>query len=72
MPKTATKTVNKMPPVTRQSQSVEEWAAANGVSVHSAYNYLKSGKLPHVRLGRIYRIPLNAMQLMTDANTEKE
>ena len=72
MPKAPASIAAKTMPaaVPRQSQSVEEWAAANGVSVHTAYNYLREKKIPHVRLGRRYLIPLNAMELMAAADAE--
>jgi excisionase family DNA binding protein len=48
------------PPVERVTMSVEEAAAALGISLCSAYTLANSGKLPTIRLGHRLLVPRHA------------
>jgi excisionase family DNA binding protein len=56
--------------------SVEEAAMALGVSRGTAYEAVRSGQIPTVRLGRRLLVPIDALQALlkveASASTEKQ
>lgn len=52
----------------RASLTVEEAAATLGIGRSSAYAAVRSGELPHVRLGKRVIIPASAILRMLDAD----
>jgi len=46
--------------IERQSLSVAEWAAANGLSTATVYRLINEGALAAVRYGKSIRIPVES------------
>lgn len=51
--------------------SVQEAAAALGVGKNTAYDLVRSGTLPHVRIGRTIRVPAEALKEWITSNTQQ-
>jgi excisionase family DNA binding protein len=47
------------PTIERQSLSVAEFAAANGLSSATVYRLVHAGEIPAVRYGKSIRIPVD-------------
>ena len=55
--------------IERVTVSVDEAAAMLGISRTSAYEYIRTGHLPAIRMGRRLLIPLRALEDLVDAHT---
>ena len=58
-----------MPDEERMTLSIEEAAARLGISRALAYELVRRGELPRLRLGRRIVIPLKALEEFVDAAT---
>jgi excisionase family DNA binding protein len=47
--------------------SVEEAARRLGIGRHAAYRAIRAGQIPSIRIGNLYRIPLQALERMIAA-----
>ena len=53
--------------IDRRTYTVPEAAAVAGVGVMAIYKGVKSGKIPHLKSGRVIRIPIHAFNLWVDS-----
>ena len=51
----------------RRTYSVPEVAAVAGVGVMAIYRGVKAGEIPHLRAGRVIRIPIHAFNQWVDS-----
>jgi excisionase family DNA binding protein len=54
--------VTRLPASQRMALTVEEAAAQLGVSRSLAYELVRSGDLPHIRVGNLVRVPRLALE----------
>lgn len=50
----------------RKTMTVEEFAYTVGIGKNNAYQLVREGRIPSVRLGRRLVIPANAFELMLE------